>query len=396
MNRAGKPSASNLQGGCVVSKGMIFRGTPGSPTASACLGSICLLDEGHLLASWRVGSTKESADGRILISRSNDQGSTWSDPIEPFYAPTSGSQARFTWEGVPGELHFAPLTHLGKGHVMTAMMWFDRSDPELPMFNPDTEGLLPVRTLLAESSDGGQTWSAPWMFDATPYDGFDAVTAPMFEVPPGEGRPAQLVCQFETNKPYNDTQPWMHRAMLKFSGDGGRTWAQPTTVAHDPSLKIRYWDQRHAQSSDGLLVAGLWAYDAVNHNEMNFHMTWSQDGGQTWSPPCDSGLDLQQPYPVFLPDGRLVVIVIDRYRTRSIRALVSHDNGHTFDEPQLVVHEQPRDVRDKGEHNHEIADQQLWTFGRVEAVADTQGDVWMIYYAGDEKATHVHWAQLRF
>src|SRR5262245_45290033 len=140
--------------------------------------------------------------------------------------------------------------------------------------------------------------------------------------------------------------------MLKFSDDGGLTWRRPVTVAHDPTLRIRYWDQRHAVAPDGTLVAGLWAYDAVAGTELNFHLTESSDGGRTWTPPRDSGSPLQQPYPVFLPDGRMVVLCIDRYRSRTIRALISHDRGRTFEPAQLVVHQQTRGQKDPGEQDH--------------------------------------------
>jgi hypothetical protein len=270
-------------------------------------------------------------------------------------------------------------------------MWLDRSVPDRPMFNPETEGMVPVHTLIAESHDGGLKWSQPWLFDASPYDELGAIAAPMFKLPDG-----RLACQFEVNKPYDDTKPWAHRAILKFSTDEGRTWSPPATVAYDPTHRMRYWDQRQAVAPDGKLVAGLWAYDAVAKAELNFHMTESVDGGFTWSKPRDSGLALQQPYPVFLPDGRMVAICIDRYRTRSIRALISEDQGKTFSDNEVVIHQQPMEVRDKGEHNHELADQQLWTFGRVEAVTDPDGDVWVIHYGGDSSATNIHWARVRF
>jgi hypothetical protein len=245
--------------------------------------------------------------------------------------------------------------------------------------------------LLAESSDGGRTWSAPWVFDARPFDGLAGITGPIQKLPDG-----RLACQFETNKTYHDASPWRHFAALKFSDDGGRSWQTPVMVAHDPTCRVRYWDQCHALAPDGTMLAMLWAFDSVAKQELNFHVTESRDLGMTWSAPRDSGWPLQLPYPVFLPDGRLVAFCIDGYRSRTIRAIISHDQGRTFEDGDLVVHQQPRVCCDPGEKDHQLADQQLWTFGRVEAVADPSGDVWLSYYAGDAESTGIYWARLRF
>jgi hypothetical protein len=375
----------------IVDHGVVFQGTPGTRTANCCFASIGRFEDGTLLVSWRVGSAKDSADGTILMSRSTDGGRTWETPREPFSNPPKGRPGTFALNDVPGSLHFAPLTVLGGRRVLTGLMWLDRSNPTRPMFNERTEGLTTIHTLLSESQDGGQTWSAPRAFDAAPFDGLGAITAPILKLSDG-----RLACQFETNKHYDDPSPWQHRAMLKFSDDCGRTWHTPVTVAHDPTCQIRYWDQHHAIAPDGTMAAMLWAYDSVLHKELNFYLAESRDRGMTWSQPRDGGLPWQLPYPVFLPDGRLVAICIDRYKSRTIRALVSHDMGKTFCGEDMVVHQQPTGGVDPGEDNHQIADQQMWTFGRVEAVSDPSGDVWMTYYAGDADATSIHWARFRF
>lgn len=377
--------------GSIVDSGIVYRGTLGSRTASCCLGSICRLDDGTILASWRIGSSKDSCDGTIMMSSSSDFGRTWTKPWQPFSNPHPDHPESYVFNGKPGDLHFAPLTSMGGNRVLTGLMWLDRADPSRPMFNPATEGMIPVHTLIAASEDGGLTWSEPRLFDASPHDGLGAIAAPMFRLPSG-----LLACQYEINKPYEDPTPWAHRALLKFSSDDGMTWTAPATVAFDPTLRIRYWDQRQSVAPDGTLVAGLWAYDSIKKMELNFHLTESRDDGLTWSTPRDSGLSMQQPYPVFLSDGRMVAICIDRYRTRSIRAIISDDQGQTFSESQLLVYQQPKHVQDHGEHDHEIADQQLWTFGRVEAVVDPDNDVWVIHYGGDESATNIYWSRLRF
>ena len=104
----------------VLSQGTVFVGLPGTPRASSCFPAIAQLPDGPLLVSWRAGSQKDSADGQILLSRSTDQGRSWSEPEELPDGP---------WVSEPGEVHYAPLTVLGKNHLLAALMWVDRSDP---------------------------------------------------------------------------------------------------------------------------------------------------------------------------------------------------------------------------------------------------------------------------
>ncbi|MBN1436221.1 MAG: exo-alpha-sialidase [Sedimentisphaerales bacterium] len=375
----------------IANEGIVFSGSAGTRTANCCFPSIARFGDGTLLVAWRVGTVKDSADGTIYMSRSKDGGKSWDDPICPFSKPVEGKEGSYGLDGVPGDLHFAAVTALDDNRAMTAMMWLDRSDPGRAMFNEATEGLLRVHTLMAKSDDQGKTWGEPYLFDAAPYEGVAALCAPILKLADGN-----LACQVETNKPYDDSEVWKQHACLKFSSDEGLTWKDMVSVAHDPTFRIRYWDQRHAVAPDGTMVAGFWIYDAVDHKELGFRIAVSEDCGRTWSVPHECGFDYQLPYPVFLPDGRLVLFCIDRYKTRTIRALVSEDKGRTFLPGELVVYQHPVGRKEPGEDDHQLADQQIWTFGRLEGVSDSAGNVWVVYYAGDNDSTNIHWAQISF
>jgi hypothetical protein len=342
------------------------------------------MHDGGLLASWRIGSAKDTDDGTICFSRSADQGRTWSEPTVPFDRPSPGRPGTFDLESTHGSLHYAALTPLPDGRVLASIMWLDRTVPDRPMFNDETEGLVRIETLLSSSADGGQTWSEPYLMDAAPFEGLAGLCAPAMVLPDGT-----LAAQLEINKPWTDPEPWHHRAILKFSSDSGKTWPTWSEVAYDPTTRIRYWDQRHALGPDGTLLAGLWAFDSVGRKELNFHLAESINAGHTWSEPWNSGLDYQQPYPVFLPDGRLVVIVIDRYRSRTIRALLSRDRGRSFDSQDLELFRQPSG-QDRGESDHKLSDQQLWSFGRVEPIPLDERTLAGVFYAGDSARTSIY------
>ncbi|HEX7010103.1 MAG TPA: sialidase family protein, partial [Phycisphaeraceae bacterium] len=154
-----------------LTRTVLFQGQAGSRTASVCFPSICKTQSGRLLASWRIGSAKDSADGTVCLSWSDDQGQSWSEPIRPFDRSADPRAGTFALDGVLGNLHLAALTPLADGRVLAAMMWLDRADPHRPMFNEQTEGLTRVQTLLAQSEDDGVSWSEPRRLDASPFDG---------------------------------------------------------------------------------------------------------------------------------------------------------------------------------------------------------------------------------
>ena len=83
------------------------------------------------------------------------------------------------------------------------------------------------------------------------------------------GCDGERVCQFETNKPYYDTTPWVHQSVLMFSRDAGRTWPRHTVVTRDP--RIFYWDQRPQVLPDGRILDLFWTYGNAAAAYLNIH-----------------------------------------------------------------------------------------------------------------------------
>jgi hypothetical protein len=364
----------------LISHGTVFTGTAGARTASSCFPAIVQLPDGTLVVAWRVGSQKDSADGQILLSRSTDEGRSWSGPEALPAGP---------WAAEAGEIHYAALTVLGDNHLLAALMWLDRSDPKRPFFNPVTEGILPVRTWFCESHDGGRSWGDYRVMDAEPHMPL-TITGPVLLID------NKLVCQVEVNKAYEDTQPWRQAAVWKTSHDGGYNWPEYTEVAKDPAGQVFYWDARYSVGVNGYVMAALWVYDRKKKCDLPIHLCESYDGGRTWSAPRDAGLVGQLGYPVLLGGGRLLLPYVDRYRSPSIRAALSNDLGRTFVE-DIVLYRHQATQMDPGKGSATadyLQDMELWTFGRVDPILGIDGTVWLAYYAGTAQATNIHWARL--
>ena len=219
-------------------------------------------------------------------------------------------------DGRRGSLKAAPITRLDGDHLIVAGLWIDREAfPGQPLFNPETEGCLPMTVLLADSHDAGRTWT-PWRVVPMPDDiGPPSLTNAVLRLADG-----RLVLSIESNKPFLDTSKWFQRVVHLRSSDGGATWSAPETVLEDPTGRIANWDQRGAIAPDGRLVTFTWTYDFETAEYLNVRRRISADGVAPFGPAEDLGFADQPGHPAVLPDGRVVVAWVDRFGTRSIRA----------------------------------------------------------------------------
>jgi hypothetical protein len=303
-----------------------------------------------------------------------------------------GAFASLALNGVQGTLKLCYLTELAPGHLIAAAMWIDRAThPGKPLFNPESEGCLPMSAVLAESHDDGHSWSS-WREVRMPEEiGPASVTGPLLKLANGE-----LALTIETNKSYHDSSKWYQKVVFFFSGDQGRTWSAPVTAGQDPTGRIFNWDLRCGVAPDGRIATFAWTYDTETGRYVNIHRRISGDHGRTWSPPEDLGITDQAAHPAMLPDGRVVLPWVDRFQTHSIRARLAASVDAPFDPAgEVVIYTHPTEARYDARTGDLLADMALWSFGLPYAEALPDGDVLVVYYAGTETQMDIHWARLR-
>lgn len=375
----------------IIETGLLARGVAGTARAVYTFPTVLSLSNGSLLAACRAGSTKDCADETVELYHSFDEGRTWKEPRNPFTVPVVN--------GARGTLKSGYLTESGPGHIIAGSLWIDRETyPGKPLFNPETEGLLPTAVVLADSCDFGETWS-PWRIVPMPEEiGPPSLTNPILKLSDNT-----LAMSIETNKHYEDRSKWNQRAVLFHSTDLGQTWTGPVTAAQDPTGRIFNWDQRAGVAPDGRIVTFLWTYDTETHTFLNIHRRISADGGRTWLRVEDLGFSDQGGHPAILPDGRVVLAWVDRFKTRSIRARLAPSVDAEFDpQSEVVIYTLDANIRKDTEARTEehdtaadLVEMSLWTFGLPFAETLPDGDVFIVYYAGTEKRMDVHWARLR-
>lgn len=369
----------------ILATGILGQGEPGTKRACLTFPTLTCLDDGTLLATGRAGDDKDSDLEQIELYCSHDSGRTWSAPWSPFEAATV--------EGRAGSLKLCYLTELSPGHILAATMWVDRASyPGKTLFNAETEGCLPMAILLADSFDQGRSWTS-WRQVAMPEElGPPSLTNPILKLSDGS-----LAMSIETNKHYEDGSKWMQKAVFLYSKDLGKTWSEPVSVAEDSEARIFNWDLRCGVGPDERIASFAWTYDRRSEKYLNIHRRISSDGGRSWSGAEDLGFADQAGPPAMLPDGRVVLVWVDRFGSQSIRARIAPSLDAPFDPAsEVVVYAHTSGPKNQaGDTGDLLVGMELWSFGLPYAEALPDGDVLVTYYAGDNEAMSLHWARLR-
>ncbi len=372
----------------VVASGAIWDATSAPSnqrTASATFA--LLLADGTVLVTCRLGSDREGPDGHTAVFASSDEGSTW----ELRYL----SLAEREWDGLPGETRGWYVAELEPGELTASVLWTDRSDPERPWVNPDTQGLLRMRVYHLRSRDGGRTWPDRRRVDLGRHPG-SSNTGPPLALADGV-----LAQPYENWKEYDDPEPGVPAAWLRLSADAGTTWTEDVLVARDPANARYFWDQRLAtHPDDGRLVNMFWTHDAPAGRDVDVHISWAAPDGREWSDPVGTGLPGQHCQPIAVGGDRLMAVYSHRGGPPGIRAVLSDDFGRTWDRASEVVvwaseagaepgSDGPRDQADYWN------DMGAWQFGHPRGTLLPSGEVLVVFYGGSGLSRSARWARVR-
>src|SRR5687768_16222472 len=129
----------------VEDRGVVFDATAQPPSERiAFFTSLGPLASGAILCGFQLGPAKHAIGSTIGLCRSTDGGKTWERLPATFET---------TIDGIPGSLGGVEMVEVEPGKLLLFCTWFDRRDPDRPLFDPVTEGILPGRQLRAFSTD---------------------------------------------------------------------------------------------------------------------------------------------------------------------------------------------------------------------------------------------------
>jgi len=227
--------------------------------------------------------------GPVILKKSEDGGLTWSDRLE---TPASWATSQET----PTLYRVRDVETPDDGAMHDDAEAHDR----LIMFS----GLYPIR--IAASEDLGETWG-----ELEPIGEYGGIVANADLAQRDDG---VLVSWFHDDGRFIEAYGREHARQEGWpsgfvvyqitSGDSGRTWSEPSAIAHDPAVHL--CEPGLVVSPDGKTWALLLR---ENSRTRNSFVIFSEDEGETWSEPRElpGALTGDRHQAVYAPDGRLFI-----------------------------------------------------------------------------------------
>lgn len=211
-------------------------------------------------AEGRKGGCSDTGDIDLVLKRSENGGSSWSD-------------LQIVWDdGDNTSGNPAPVVDHLTGDILLLMTWNLGSDREPAIIDQESQDTR--RIFVARSSDDGASWSTPreittdvklqnWTWYATgPGSGIQLTKAPH------AGR-LMVACD------HIEAETKHYYSHVIFSDDHGATWQLGGST---PQHQVN--ESEVVELSDGRLLLNMRNYDRA---EKNRKIAWSEDGGQNWS-----------------------------------------------------------------------------------------------------------------
>jgi Neuraminidase (sialidase) len=264
------------------------------------------LKSGELMAVLRGGAPHIGVKGRLDIVTSKDEGKTWSAPK--------------TVVDSPGDDRNPALGQLKNGDIVLAYAILRGYDPGGSKLDPSerqADGVYIVR-----SGNGGKTWTKPERNESThallKKGGSLSPYGKIVQLPDGTA----LMSVYYQFSDVRGNQDYVFR-----SHDAGKTWGDPVLIGE------HYNDTGLLALPDGKVLAAL-------RSETGGHVAIaaSKDGGRTWSVPNQITRDKEHPGDLIrLKNGDILLTYGERNKPFGVEAIVSHDEGKTWDKNSKTV-----------------------------------------------------------
>ena len=379
----------------VLGQSVVYRNPyPAFRSRVASASSVCWSragdPSGHLLCAFRVGEAKMSPDGRATVRASDDLGASWVDRPSPL--------------GDAGEGANEAGIHLGadaSGTTILAASRMRMATPGASDWSDEAAGIVDADAIVVRGALGG-AWDSPQVVDHRRHGGEWAIPCGP-PLPLGGGR---WIFPMERHA-FTTTPDWLRRyhAFAAVSNDDGRTWPRSVATLNDPDGRLAHYDQRMTLLSDGRLLSVAWIHDVVDDATLTARAGFSDDGGETWSQPFDTGIVGGPINPITLRDGRILAVYNRRTAPAGVRASISEDGGETWGDDEFVIYDEAaRAVVGEPAANRERAadDPKLWssmwgwTFGTPSPVELPDGTAAITFFAtGFDGLTTIQCVRLR-
>ena len=273
--------------------GLVFRNPkPHLRSIHAWHPSAVRLEDGTIVCAFDLGEAVESLDYRTYISRSTDEGITWSLPTPLFIDTPEGLTT-----------HLVRISRTKDGTLLGLGARFHRdAHPGEGLVNRENLGYVPMDLLLLKSSDGGRQWDGPRSITPPLVGPSFEICHSILELPDG-----RWLAPMGTWKGWNGEAPNGMKAIALVSHDQGTTWPEYINVIDGYRDNIIHFEQSITRLIDGRLLAVAWAYHEPTGKSLPTPYAISADQ-HSFSAPRLTGLRGQTAKIICLPDGRVLCL----------------------------------------------------------------------------------------
>ncbi len=329
---------------------------------------LCQLKNGNILAAHQMGQAFESVDGTTFLSESTDGGVTWSKP----------------WQAHDKSGETVPLNDNGKvialpdGRLVMLGYQFFREDPDLPLGNPATGGLIRDEIYFCISEDNGRTWSERTPINCA-WGQHAEASAPLTVLQDGSW--ATPITGFPK---WDGTSSGRNCGRLLRTYDEGKTWNDGTVCSAFPGDTVTCYEQRLCQLSDGTLIVIHWNEDMTTGQRLPNHITFSHDNGKTFGAPVSTGIGGQASFIMALEGTRVLTLHAVRRDTDrpGIYACIADVAGDQWTLLEKCVVWEPNVPMTKNTKMAEIFS--FLKFGQPGAIRLSDGDILMSHWVCEE------------
>lgn len=248
---------------------------------------VSLLPNNDLLIIFSIGQAFDSSDQRAFVTKSKDNGRSWSTPKQLHNHIYDKNVETDTLK---------PLV-LQNGNLIATGYAFIRPDPLTPIVDPITFDVLPLKNKISFSNDNGESWSIPNNFNVLnkPLE----ISGPCIQL--SSGRILAACPPFHLGETG-------HSGWIIYSDDNGKTWDKLSDFFNTPTGEIAAWECRLCEIDNNGVAVIFWTYDNVKKINLNNHIVFSKDGGESFGEAIDTGVKAQASNLMWLEENTLLTI----------------------------------------------------------------------------------------
>ncbi len=277
---------------------------------------IARLPNGDLAVVSREGEAHVCALGRIVLSRSTDNGRTWHKPV-------------CIWDS-PSDDRDPSITTLPSGRIavtfntwnswMTTKALREKYPEHTARIQKDGLSTYTGKQIIF-SDDNGRTWTKP------------------IRIPPFSPHGPTLGPDGYLYYPSADAAQGKRYIVIWRSKDEGRTWERYGEVGHSMAYRNGLGKEVYWEPNLCIPPKGPWITTIRAEPHGYIVQSLSTDAGRHWSVPRRLTLRGFPQHILALSDGRLLMTYGYRYQPFGVRGCVSRDGGKTWDRAsEFVLH----------------------------------------------------------